>query len=147
MKERVAVQHYKIKGRDFRNAGTVSEAIKGLLEEMHFDREIVRRASICIFEAEMNIVMYAEKGVVDLVALPERIEMVIRDKGQGIEDIDLAMQEGYSTATDEIREMGFGAGMGLPNIKKNADKFKINSKVGKGTRLTIILKAHHSEVK
>ncbi len=142
MNERIVVQHYKVKGRDFKNAGTVSEAIKGLLEKMQFDQEIVRRAAICTFEAEMNVVMYAEKGAIDLVATPQRIEIVVRDKGQGIENIDLAMQEGYSTATDEIREMGFGAGMGLPNIQNNADLFEITSKVGKGTRLTIVLNAN-----
>lgn len=142
MNENIIVQHYKIEGRDFKNAGSVSEAVKDLLEKMHFEREIVRRACICIFEAEMNVVMYAEKGVMDLVATPEKIEIVIRDKGQGIKDIDLAMQEGYSTATDEIREMGFGAGMGLPNIRKNSDIFDISSKVGKGTRLNIILRTN-----
>ncbi len=142
MNENIAVQHYKIKGKDYKSAGAVSEEIKGLLEKMQYDRETIRRACICVFEAEMNIVMYADKGVIDFVATPEEIGIVVRDKGQGIENIDLALQEGYSTATDEIREMGFGAGMGLPNIQRNADRFEITSKVGKGTRLNIVLKAN-----
>lgn len=146
MNGNIVVQHYKIKGKDYKSAGTVSEAIKGLLEEMSFDREIIRRACICVFEAEMNVVMYADKGVVDLVATPEKIEIVVRDKGQGIENIDLALQEGFSTATDEIREMGFGAGMGLPNIQRNSDLFEITSDIGKGTRVNIVLNANKSKV-
>ena len=137
----IQVKQYKIVGGDLKNAGRVSEEIKMLLEQMKYDTRIVRRASICIFEAEMNVVMYAEKGVVDLVATPQKIEMVVRDAGQGIPDIRRALQEGYSTATEEMREMGFGAGMGLPNIKNNADTFEITSEVGKGTRLTIVLNA------
>ncbi|MEW5806806.1 MAG: ATP-binding protein [Acidobacteriota bacterium] len=139
MVQSIEVKQYKITGRDFKNAGRVSEEIKMLLEQMKFNPEIVRRASICIFEAEMNVVMYAQKGVVDFLATPEKIEIVVRDIGIGIPDIEKAMQPGYSTATEEMREMGFGAGMGLPNIKENADCFEIASDVGKGTRLTIIL--------
>lgn len=139
MPQSIEVKQYKISGGDFKNAGRVSEEVKMLLEQMKFDPEIVRRASICIFEAEMNVVMYAKKAAVDLLATSETIEIVIRDIGGGIPDIEKAMQEGYSTATEEMREMGFGAGMGLPNIKKNSDHFEITSEVGRGTRLCIIL--------
>lgn len=146
MNEKIVVQHYKIKGKDYQSAGVVSEEIKGILEKMQFDREVIRRACICVFEAEMNVVMYAEKGVIDLVVTPEKIGIVVRDKGQGIENIELALQEGYSTASDQIREMGFGAGMGLPNIERNSDQFEISSEVGKGTRLNIVLNANSSLV-
>jgi anti-sigma regulatory factor (Ser/Thr protein kinase) len=86
----------------------------------------------------MNVVMYAHKGVLTLNITPEKLHLKLEDEGQGIENIDMAMQEGFSTATDEMREMGFGAGMGLPNIKRNADKFEISSTPGKGTSLNII---------
>jgi len=137
----IEVRHYKITGGDFKNAGSVSEEIKMILDQMKYDTEIVRRACICLFEAEMNAVMYAEKAIVDFVATPQRIEIVVRDIGAGIPDINLALQEGYSTATEAMREMGFGAGMGLPNIQKNTDIFEITSEVGKGTRLSIIINA------
>ena len=92
----------------------------------------------------MNVVMYARKGEFSLYLTPHFIRMNIKDEGSGIPDIDLAMQEGYSTATDEMREMGFGAGMGLPNIKKNADKFEISSEVGKGTALDVIIRLNQA---
>ncbi len=141
MNAEIEVRHFKITGGDFRNAGSVSEEIKMILDQMKYDTEIVRRACICLFEAEMNVVMYAEKAIVDFVATPQRIEIVVRDIGAGIPNINLALQEGYSTATEAMREMGFGAGMGLPNIQKNADIFEITSEVGKGTRLSIIMNA------
>ncbi len=132
-------QEFSIVGGDFTNAGTVSTQIKSILKEIGFDPVIVRRAAISAYEAEMNVVMYANKGVVRLSATPKAIRIEVEDEGQGIEDIELAMQEGYSTATPEMREMGFGAGMGLPNIKKNADVFNISSEVGKGTKLEIVI--------
>jgi anti-sigma regulatory factor (Ser/Thr protein kinase) len=97
----------------------------------------MRRVAIASYEAEMNIVMYAHRGRLALKVSPDRIVVEADDDGPGIEDIDLAMQEGYSTATSEMREMGFGAGMGLPNIKRSADQLEITSEVGKGTRLKI----------
>ncbi len=93
--------------------------------------------AIAAYEAEMNMVMYAKRGVMTLRIEPMKVEISVEDEGPGIEDIELAMQEGYSTASPEIREMGFGAGMGLPNIKKNSDEFSIASTVGKGTQLSI----------
>ena len=130
-------QHYEIASADFSRAGQVSTQIKELLQEIGIDSSIIRRAAIATYEAEMNVVMYANRAEVFLTVSPDKIHIRIDDEGQGIEDIDLAMQEGFSTATDEMREMGFGAGMGLPNIKKNADKFDISSVPGKGTTVNI----------
>jgi anti-sigma regulatory factor (Ser/Thr protein kinase) len=128
---------YLVAGRDFANAGRVSTAIMDALKRLGVDPELVRRVAIASYEAEMNIVMYALRGRMSLRINPSAVIIEAEDEGPGIEDIDLAMQEGYSTATPEIQEMGFGAGMGLPNIKKNADEFRITSEVAKGTRLFI----------
>jgi serine/threonine-protein kinase RsbT len=133
-------QEFSIAGRDFTNAGTVSTQIKSILKEIGFDPLLIRRAAIASYEAEMNVVMYAQKAVVRLSVNPASVRIEFQDQGQGIENIDLAMQEGYSTATAEMREMGFGAGMGLPNIKRNSDLFDISSEVGKGTKLAITIK-------
>jgi serine/threonine-protein kinase RsbT len=134
-------QEFSIMGQDFSNAGSVSTQIKSILKEIGFAPVIVRRAAIASYEAEMNVVMYATRAVVRLSATPHSIKIEIQDEGQGIASIELAMQEGYSTATPEMREMGFGAGMGLPNIKRNADRFEISSEVGKGTTLGITINA------
>ena len=130
-------QEYKIEGGDFVNAGESSCKIRNTLREIGIDSDIIRRIAIAAYEAEMNVVMYAQKGTMQINVYPNEILLTIVDKGPGIENIELAMQPGYSTATEEMREMGFGAGMGLPNMKKNADTFKITSQVGKGTRLEI----------
>jgi serine/threonine-protein kinase RsbT len=134
-------QEFSILGKDFGNAGTVSTEIKSILKEIGFDPTVIRRAAIASYEAEMNVVMYANRAVVRLSATPGTIMIEFEDEGQGIADIEMAMQEGFSTATAEMREMGFGAGMGLPNIKKNADDLKIASVVGRGTKLGIFIKA------
>jgi len=131
-------QCFEIEGKDFGNAGNVSTQIKEILQEIGIDPPIIRRAAIAAYEAEMNVVMYADRGKLILSLTPRKLHFKVEDEGPGIEDIDLAMQEGYSTATEEMREMGFGAGMGLPNIKKNADQFDISSIVGKGTLLNIV---------
>jgi anti-sigma regulatory factor (Ser/Thr protein kinase) len=130
-------QEYEIEGGDFVNAGESSCKIRNTLREIGIDSDIIRRIAIAAYEAEMNVVMYAQKGTMQINVYPDEILLTIADKGPGIENIELAMQPGYSTATEEMREMGFGAGMGLPNMKKNADTFKITSQVGKGTRLEI----------
>lgn len=132
-------QIFSIKGGDFSNAGTISTQIKELLQEVGVDSAIIRRVAIATYEAEMNIVMYADRAKVTFILSPDKIRISVDDEGQGIKDIEQAMQEGFSTATDEMREMGFGAGMGLPNIKKNADIFKISSTPGKGTSLDITI--------
>ncbi len=133
----VFTQTFDITGGDFSKAGNVSTRIKDILKEIGIDSSIIRRAAIASYEAEMNVVMYAHRAAITLILNPKLVQLKIDDQGPGIPDIGLAMQEGYSTATQEMREMGFGAGMGLPNIKKNADKFEISSTLGKGTRLDI----------
>jgi serine/threonine-protein kinase RsbT len=128
---------YQILGRDFTNAGKVSTSIKDTLKRLGINPAVVRRVAIVSYEAEMNLVMYATKGKVALSVSREAVNLNIEDEGPGIPDVTLALQEGYSTATPEMREMGFGAGMGLPNIRKNADTFEIHSEVGRGTQLHI----------
>ena len=140
-------QQFEIKGGDFSNAGKTSTSIKEILKEIGIDPSIVIRASIASYEAEMNVVMYAQRGVLTLNITPEKLHLKLEDEGPGIENIDKAMQEGFSTATDEMREMGFGAGMGLPNIKKNADKFEILSTPGKGTSVDVIFCLDQTEKK
>ena len=130
-------QEFAIEGGDFVNAGESSCKVRNTLREIGIESDLVRRVAIAAYEAEMNVVMYASRGIMQVMVYRDKILLIIDDRGPGIENIDLAMQPGYSTATEEMREMGFGAGMGLPNIKKNADVFKITSHVGKGTRIEI----------
>ena len=139
--------HFEITGSDFSNAGRISTSIKEILQEIGIDSSIVVRAAIASYEAEMNVVMYAKRAVLTLKVTPEKLHLELKDEGPGIENIDLAMKEGFSTATDEMREMGFGAGMGLPNIKKNADEFEISSTPGKGTSLKITICLDKTEKK
>ena len=131
---------FKIDGKDFASAGMVSTQIKSILKSIGYDPSLIRRIAISTYEAEMNVVMHAKKADVILKAGDEFIEIIITDEGKGIEDIELAMKEGYSTATEEQRALGFGAGMGLPNIKKNSDDLKIESVVNKGTVIEIYFK-------
>lgn len=126
---------FVIEGDDFASAGMVSTEIKSILKKIGLDAKLIRRVAISTYEAEMNVVMHATDAKVDLRITPQRIEVVIADRGKGIPDLELAMQQGYSTATEEMRAMGFGAGMGLPNIRKNADNLDIDTKVGVGTTL------------
>ena len=133
-------QSFMIEGRDFFHAGRASTAIKSILKEIGIEPATIRRVAIATYEAEMNVVMYAQHAVMTFEVTPNAVHIIVDDTGPGIPDIDLAMQEGYSTATDEMREMGFGAGMGLPNIKKNSDELKIASTVGKRTRVEFSIK-------
>jgi len=130
---------FQISGGDFTNAGEVSSKVKKILQELGVANKVIRRATIATYEAEMNIVWYARQGTLTLSVTPEKLHIKVIDEGEGIADIELAMKEGYSTASPEIREMGFGAGMGLPNIKKNSDEFHIQSVVGQGTVLDIYI--------
>jgi anti-sigma regulatory factor (Ser/Thr protein kinase) len=130
---------YVIEGKNFLVAGNVSTEIKNMLKDLGVDAAIVRRVAIAVYEAEMNVVMYAERATLTFDLTPRSIRIVIDDRGPGIPDIGLAMQEGYSTATREMRELGFGAGMGLPNIRRNSDSFTVHSAVGKGTTLEITI--------
>lgn len=132
-------QSFTIEGRNFFHAGRASTEIKSILKQLGIDGMTIRRVAIVAYEAEMNAVMYAQLAVMKFEVTPQTIKLIVDDHGPGIPDIERAMQEGYSTATPEMREMGFGAGMGLPNIKKNSDNLKIESTVGKGTRLEIII--------
>lgn len=140
MKKRALEWDYEIEGRDFRNAGKVSSKVKEILKELGFDPDFVRGVAIASYEAEMNVVCHAEQGTLHFAILSDALRIVVTDKGPGIPDIDLAMQEGYSTAPPEIREMGFGAGMGLPNMKKNTDELNICSTVGEGTVVEMVIK-------
>lgn len=135
-------QSFLIEGRDFLNAGKASTEIKHILKELGVDPTFIRRVAIAAYEAEMNVVMYARQAQMRLQVTPEMIRILVDDDGPGIPDVERAMLEGYSTATTEMREMGFGAGMGLPNIKRNADEFLIHSEVGKGAHLDIVIHIH-----
>jgi serine/threonine-protein kinase RsbT len=129
----ITTHSFVIDGKDIASAGMVSTQVKSILKSIGYDPLLIRRVSISTYEAEMNVVMHAKKAEVVLSASDKEIGVIINDEGKGIENIELAMKEGYSTATEEQRAMGFGAGMGLPNIKKNSDLFKIESIVNKGT--------------
>ena len=128
---------FEIAGGDFVNAGEASCQIRNILKEIGIDMDTILRVTVAAYEAEMNVVMYARKGKMQFYLTKDRIKLNIQDIGPGIPDIDKALIPGYSTATPEMREMGFGAGMGLPNIRKNADVFNITSESGRGTKLTI----------
>jgi len=128
---------FNVKPRDFFRAGEASIKVQEVLKTIGFDEGVIRRASVCAYEAEMNIVMYGGDGNISLNAGPGKITLDVTDDGPGIENIEMALVEGYSTSSEEYQEMGFGAGMGLPNIKRNSDSLEINSQKGKGTHLKI----------
>ena len=125
-------------GGNFANAGEASSQLKHKLTELGVNEDVIRRAAIATFEAEMNVIIYAAAGRLNYIITPAQIQIRIEDMGPGIENIEQAMQEGYSTAPDWVREMGWGAGMGLPNMKKNSDEFKIDSVVGEGTTVEMV---------
>ncbi len=129
---------YEVKGGDFSNAGTASSNVKKILRQLNVDGKLIKRTVVALYEAEVNIVAHAFKGVITVDVDTSRIDIILDDSGPGIEDIDKAMEAGYSTASEKVREMGFGAGMGLSNIRKNTDEFSIESKVGEGTRLHFV---------
>ncbi len=129
--------HYDVPGDDFTRAGAASGDVKRTLKQLGISPTVIRNVSIAMYEGEINMVIHAGGGVIDVEITENDITMILADSGPGIENIDLAMKEGYSTAPDNIRSLGFGAGMGLPNIKKYTDNFKIDSTVGVGTTLTL----------
>ena len=129
--------HFDIDGDNFTSAGEASVRIKKLLREMGFSPDTIRRVSVAMYEGEINMVIHANGGSADVDVYGDRIEIVLADKGPGIPNIELAMQEGYSTAPDNIRSLGFGAGMGLPNMKRYADEIKIDTVIGQGTTVTM----------
>lgn len=128
-------------GGNFDNAGEASASIKAILRQMGFSNEVIRKAALVAYESEINIVSYARRGMLRLHVVPGSVMIEAVDEGPGIPDIELAMQPGYSTASARVREMGFGAGMGLCNIKSFSDMFKISSEVGRGTYLQMIIKS------
>ena len=128
---------FTIDGNDFTSAGKASVQVKKLLRQMDFDSEIIRRVSISMYEGEINMVIHANGGVADINVWDDKVEVILADSGPGIPDIELAMQEGFTTAKDNIRALGFGAGMGLPNMKRYADDMKIESVLGQGTTVTM----------
>lgn len=139
-KENTIVMSYEVPADDFTRAGEASSSVKSKLKKMGVDPNIIRKVAIAMYEGEINMVIHASGGRIDVTVSPEEIEMVLTDQGPGIEDIELAMQAGYSTAPDNIRALGFGAGMGLPNMKKYTDEMIIESVVGVGTTVRMKVK-------
>ena len=129
--------HFDVDGDNFISAGQASVQVKKNLRRLGLPPEIIRQVSIALYEGEINMVIHAHGGEADVNVYEDRIEIILADKGPGIADIDLAMQEGYSTATENVRSLGFGAGMGLPNMKRYTDEMKIESVVGVGTTITM----------
>ena len=127
--------HYDVPGDDFTRAGEASGNVKGQLKKLGFDPSVIRNVVIALYEGEINMVIHAGGGQIDVSIDPDQIRMVLADHGPGIPDVALAMQEGYSTAPDNVRALGFGAGMGLPNIKKYTDEMRIETEVGVGTTM------------
>lgn len=130
---------FQIIGGNFDTAGAASSQLKGILVKLNVNEDVIRHAAIATFEAEMNVIIYAAAGRLSYLITPTYIEIKIDDMGPGIEDIEQAMQEGYSTAPEWVRAMGWGAGMGLPNMKKNSDTFKVDSVAGEGTTIEMTM--------
>lgn len=133
---------YTVPGDDFTLAGEASGAVKRKLKTLGYDQDALRRVAISMYEAEINMVIHANGGMVDVYIHPDCVKVMLADQGPGIPDVEKAMQEGYSTAPDNVRNLGFGAGMGLPNIKKYTDEMNIDTVLGKGTTVYITIKAH-----
>jgi len=128
---------YTISGDDFTRAGEASGDVKSKLKVLGVSPDIVRKVSIALYEGEINMVIHAHGGTIDVIISEKDITMVLADKGPGIENVELAMQAGYSTASENVRALGFGAGMGLPNMKKYSDEMKIDTRLGEGTTVTM----------
>lgn len=131
--------HFDVDGEDFTSAGQASVQVKKNLRRLGISPETIRQVSIAMYEGEINMVIHAGGGTADVVVHADKIEIVLSDNGPGIADIDLAMQEGYSTASDSVRSLGFGAGMGLPNMKNYTDEMIIDSVVGEGTTIKMVV--------
>lgn len=136
------VHSFDVAGRDFTSAGDASSRIKRILQQIGVDPSTVRRIAVASYEAEMNVVIHAGSGVITLDAGPDCVILSVEDKGPGIPDIDLALKPGFSTASDEVREMGFGAGMGLPNMIDCADELEIGSEPEIGTTVKMVFYNH-----
>ena len=129
--------HFVVDGEDFTSAGQASVQVKKNLRKLGIPPEIIRKISIAMYEGEINMVIHADGGDADVLVYEDRIVMILTDRGPGIADVEKAMQEGFSTAPDNVRTLGFGAGMGLPNMKRYTDDMKIESVVGEGTTITM----------
>jgi len=130
---------FEVEGGNFSKAGTASSEVKKILNQLNVDYKLIKRIVVALYEAEVNIVAHADKGIIEVDIDTERIKINLNDSGPGIPNIEKAMEAGFSTATQKVREMGFGAGMGLPNIKRNADILNISSEPGEGTSVEIIV--------
>lgn len=139
MSETAVKLHYDIDAEDFTAAGEASSGVKKTLTKLGVDPEVIKRVSIAMYEAEINAVIHANGGTADVEITPEKVTVVIADNGPGIPDLDRAMTPGWSTASNLVREMGFGAGMGLPNMKRYTDEMNVESVVGVGTTVTLIV--------
>lgn len=133
--------HYDVPGDDFTRAGEASSDVKRKLKQLGYNTDAIRKVAIAMYEAEINMVIHAGGGIANVEIFPDKVHMVLEDQGPGIADVEKAMQEGYSTAPDNVRNLGFGAGMGLPNIKKYTDQLEIETEVGKGTTLRMTVMA------
>lgn len=140
MSEELIRFSFDVDGDDFSSAGEASVQVKKHLRQLGFSPDVIRRVAIAMYEGEINMVIHANGGTAEVEISPEEITIVLSDNGPGIPDVELAMQEGYSTARDNIRSLGFGAGMGLPNMKKYTDSMEIETEVGKGTIITMKVK-------
>ena len=127
--------HYEVAGDDFTRAGEASGAVKATLKRLGFPADVIRRVAIAMYEGEINMVIHADGGTADVEISPDLITVTLTDRGPGIPDVEKAMQEGFSTAPETVRNLGFGAGMGLPNIKRYTDTLKIDTEIGKGTTI------------
>lgn len=135
--EDAIVLTYDISADDFTRAGEASSDVKRKLKQMGVSPEAIRKVAIAMYEGEINMVIHAKGGLITVEITPQQIKMILADVGPGIPDVELAMQAGYSTAPDEIRSLGFGAGMGLPNMKKYSDEMEIDTRLGQGTTITM----------
>ncbi len=134
--------HFTVDASDFTLAGETSSKVKKTLNQLGFNPAVVRRVAIAMYEGEINMVIHANGGVIDVSISPEEIIVWLRDTGPGIPDIEKAMQEGFSTATNKVRELGFGAGMGLPNMKKYTDDMEIETELGVGTTVKLVIRVN-----
>ncbi len=135
---------FDVDGTDFSVAGEASTKLKRMLKQLGVDPEIIRKVAVAMYEGEINMVIHANGGTIDVEITTDYIKMTLKDNGPGIADISLAMKEGYSTATERVRQLGFGAGMGLPNMKKYTDEMHITSELGKGTTVEMLVRTNHA---
>jgi anti-sigma regulatory factor (Ser/Thr protein kinase) len=134
---------FNVEGNDFVAVGEASGEVKRALRQIGIDFETIRKCSICMYEGEINMVVHADGGKADVYVEKDKITIVLEDKGPGISDMKLAMQEGYSTASQDVRDLGFGAGMGLSNMQRYSDSLVVDSVVNKGTKVTMIINMPH----